>query len=146
MKLTIAVTAAIAFIFSEIVYAAPGKTESAFEHILEPRDNHCGSGVGSCGEGECCSESGYCGTSTEYCAGSQCQLDYSDSCDSQYVKIFDIKYRKLTRVNVELALREKALKASPEHMLVMFHMVGPNSITLLLIYKTPKFKTKLTSS
>lgn len=86
MKLTATTTAAIAFIFSEAVYAAPGKTDSAFRHILESRDNRCGPDVGSCGEGECCSESGYCGTSTDYCAGSQCQLDYSYSCDTQYVK------------------------------------------------------------
>ncbi|KAL6909232.1 carbohydrate esterase family 4 protein [Trichoderma evansii] len=83
MKLTAAATAVIAFTFSEIICAAPGKTDNALKHSLEPRDKHCGSGIGSCAEGECCSESGYCGTSTEYCAGSQCQLDYSDSCDSQ---------------------------------------------------------------
>ncbi|KAH8123362.1 carbohydrate esterase family 4 protein [Trichoderma asperelloides] len=82
MKLTAAVTAVIAFISSEAVHAAPGKSDSAFGHILESRDKHCGSGIGSCDEGECCSESGLCGTSTEYCAGSQCQLDYSDSCDT----------------------------------------------------------------
>ncbi|KAJ4860617.1 polysaccharide deacetylase domain-containing protein [Trichoderma breve] len=42
----------------------------------------CGPGLGSC-VGGCCSEFGHCGTTTQYCSGSQCQLDYSDSCDTQ---------------------------------------------------------------
>ncbi|KAG6012871.1 hypothetical protein E4U41_005216 [Claviceps citrina] len=41
----------------------------------------CGPGVGSCDE-SCCSEYGYCGTSVDYCGGSQCQLDYSHTCDT----------------------------------------------------------------
>jgi hypothetical protein len=86
MKLIIANTAVIAFIFSEAVYTAPGMTQSSFEKVLEPRDSRCGPDIGSCGKGECCSEAGYCGTSTDYCAGSQCQLDYSYACDTQYVK------------------------------------------------------------
>ncbi|KAL7904701.1 carbohydrate esterase family 4 protein [Trichoderma velutinum] len=42
----------------------------------------CGPGLGGC-DGGCCSEFGHCGTTTQYCSGSQCQLDYSDSCDTQ---------------------------------------------------------------
>ncbi|KAF6833304.1 polysaccharide deacetylase [Colletotrichum plurivorum] len=42
----------------------------------------CGPGVGSCPSGECCSEAGWCGTTAEYCGGSQCQLEFSDSCDT----------------------------------------------------------------
>ncbi|QYS98728.1 Carbohydrate esterase family 4 protein [Trichoderma simmonsii] len=42
----------------------------------------CGPGLGKC-VGGCCSEFGHCGTTTQYCSGSQCQLDYSDSCDTQ---------------------------------------------------------------
>lgn len=53
-------------------------------HVLlqERAGNECGEGIGSCDAGSCCSESGYCGTETDYCAGSSCQLDYSDSCDT----------------------------------------------------------------
>ncbi|KAH7170092.1 hypothetical protein EDB81DRAFT_837100 [Dactylonectria macrodidyma] len=51
--------------------------------MLEERaGSECGQGVGSCDPGSCCSGSGYCGTSSDYCAGSSCQLDYSDSCDT----------------------------------------------------------------
>ncbi|OAA53717.1 chitin deacetylase [Cordyceps fumosorosea ARSEF 2679] len=42
----------------------------------------CGAGVGSCAPGQCCSEGGWCGTSHAYCGGSQCQLEYCDSCDT----------------------------------------------------------------
>ncbi|PNH67393.1 hypothetical protein VD0001_g7828 [Verticillium dahliae] len=42
----------------------------------------CGPGVGSCPAGKCCSEAGWCGNSAAHCAGSTCQLDYSDSCDT----------------------------------------------------------------
>ncbi|KAF4774730.1 polysaccharide deacetylase [Colletotrichum scovillei] len=42
----------------------------------------CGPGIGSCDPGQCCSEAGWCGTTADYCGGSQCQLDYSDSCDT----------------------------------------------------------------
>ncbi|KAM0256113.1 hypothetical protein ACHAQJ_005200 [Trichoderma viride] len=83
MKLFIVTTLTVAVIIFETAAAAPGKTSNAVKHILELRDQHCGPGIGSCGEGECCSESGYCGTTKEYCSGSQCQLDYSDSCDTQ---------------------------------------------------------------
>ncbi|KAL7791552.1 carbohydrate esterase family 4 protein [Trichoderma ceciliae] len=84
MKLSGVVTVAIALTISKTVAAVPGKKDSnAVKHILELRDQRCGPDKGSCGEGECCSESGYCGTTKEYCSGSQCQLDYSDSCDTQ---------------------------------------------------------------
>ena len=42
----------------------------------------CGPGEGSCEMGSCCSEMGFCGTTAEYCSGSQCQLDYSHTCDT----------------------------------------------------------------
>ncbi|KAF9878056.1 polysaccharide deacetylase [Colletotrichum karsti] len=42
----------------------------------------CGPGIGSCAPGACCSDAGWCGTTEEYCGGSQCQLEYSDSCDT----------------------------------------------------------------
>ncbi|KAL7930305.1 carbohydrate-binding module family 18 [Trichoderma chlorosporum] len=45
-------------------------------------DGSCGPGLGSCEEG-CCSDSGRCGTTEQYCSGSQCQLEFSDSCDTQ---------------------------------------------------------------
>ncbi|KAF7556876.1 hypothetical protein G7Z17_g1166 [Cylindrodendrum hubeiense] len=50
--------------------------------LQERAGNECGEGIGSCNAGSCCSESGYCGTESDYCAGSGCQLDYSDSCDT----------------------------------------------------------------
>ncbi|KAM0452805.1 hypothetical protein ACHAO4_005224 [Trichoderma viride] len=83
MMLNVATTAVVAFIFSEAIYAAPERINSRFEYVLETRDKKCGPDAGSCGEGECCSEAGFCGTSANYCAGSQCQLDYSYSCDTQ---------------------------------------------------------------
>ncbi|RFU76664.1 polysaccharide deacetylase [Trichoderma arundinaceum] len=84
MKLFGVATVTIVLIFSEAAFAVPGKkTGDAVKHLLELRDRHCGPSIGSCGEGECCSESGYCGTTKQYCSGSQCQLDYSDSCDTQ---------------------------------------------------------------
>ncbi|KAL6804938.1 carbohydrate esterase family 4 protein [Trichoderma sp. SZMC 28013] len=52
--------------------AAPQATENSI----------CGPGLGGC-IGGCCSEFGHCGTTRAYCSGSQCQLDYSDSCDTQ---------------------------------------------------------------
>ncbi|KAK2001398.1 polysaccharide deacetylase [Colletotrichum falcatum] len=42
----------------------------------------CGPGIGSCASGQCCSEAGWCGTTADYCGGSQCQLEFSDSCDT----------------------------------------------------------------
>ncbi|KAL7943355.1 carbohydrate esterase family 4 protein [Trichoderma barbatum] len=54
------------------------------ENIATRRsDLRCGPGLGRCDEGECCSEFGFCGTTAQSCSGSQCQLDYSDSCDTQ---------------------------------------------------------------
>lgn len=84
--LNVASTAVIAFIFSEAIFAAPENIDSLTKYVLKPRDKKCGLDVGSCDEGECCSEAGFCGTSEQYCAGSQCQLDYSYACDTQYVK------------------------------------------------------------
>ncbi|KAH6718863.1 polysaccharide deacetylase [Leptodontidium sp. MPI-SDFR-AT-0119] len=44
----------------------------------------CGPVVGVCDPGWCCSESGWCGQTTDYCKGPQCQLMYSDSCDTYF--------------------------------------------------------------
>lgn len=88
MIVNVATTAVIAFTFFDAICAAPKEIDSLTLYVLEPRDKKCGPDVGSCDEGECCSEAGFCGTSTDYCAGSQCQLDYSDSCDTQYVKLW----------------------------------------------------------
>ncbi|GAB0134296.1 hypothetical protein EsDP_00002674 [Epichloe bromicola] len=41
----------------------------------------CGPGYGPCVD-SCCSEFGHCGTSADYCGGSQCQLEYSHTCDT----------------------------------------------------------------
>ncbi|PQK16025.1 hypothetical protein BB8028_0006g03470 [Beauveria bassiana] len=47
------------------------------------KGQQCGAGVGLfCAPGLCCSEGGWCGTSHAHCGGSQCQLDYCDSCDT----------------------------------------------------------------
>ncbi|KAL7959283.1 carbohydrate esterase family 4 protein [Trichoderma compactum] len=62
---------AIALMIAQIA-AAPQATENSI----------CGPGLGGC-IGGCCSEFGHCGTTRAYCSGSQCQLDYSDSCDTQ---------------------------------------------------------------
>lgn len=85
MKLFDAAIWAIALLISKAAAAVAGRNaNNAAGHLLQLRgDQHCGPGLGSCDEGECCSESGYCGTTKEYCSGSQCQLDYSDSCDTQ---------------------------------------------------------------
>ncbi|KAM5351096.1 hypothetical protein ACJ41O_003819 [Fusarium nematophilum] len=58
------------------------------DELLSPRHAplrkraECGPGIGSCDDGFCCSESGFCGTTSDFCAGSSCQLEYSDSCDT----------------------------------------------------------------
>lgn len=68
-----------------MVQAGPFLATLSSKHdLLQGRvaGNECGEGIGSCNSGSCCSESGYCGTSQDYCAGSSCQLDYSDSCDT----------------------------------------------------------------
>jgi hypothetical protein len=69
----------------QVFFASLGLA-AVVDHNL-PRASHlvraaCGQGIGSCPSGQCCSESGWCGTGNDYCAGSQCQLDYSDSCDT----------------------------------------------------------------
>ncbi|PVH91956.1 carbohydrate esterase family 4 protein [Periconia macrospinosa] len=42
----------------------------------------CGPGVGFCAPGDCCSHSGYCGRGFRHCESPNCQINYSDSCDS----------------------------------------------------------------
>lgn len=86
----------------------------------------CGQGIGSCPSGQCCSESGWCGTGNDYCAGSQCQLDYSDSCDTLYV------FRD-HRVQLQLSLtlgeilasdhQERPQKTFHGQKMEVFHMV-----------------------
>lgn len=68
-----------------MVQAGPFLATLSSKHdLLQGRaaGTECGEGYGSCNSGSCCSESGYCGTDKDYCAGSSCQLDYSDSCDT----------------------------------------------------------------
>ncbi|KAG5985016.1 hypothetical protein E4U55_002123 [Claviceps digitariae] len=61
------------------MHSATVSALSAADPIREA--SRCGAGLGSC-DSSCCSESGYCGTSPDYCGGSQCQLDYSHTCDT----------------------------------------------------------------
>ncbi|CZR54745.1 related to chitin binding protein [Phialocephala subalpina] len=49
-------------------------------HGLEKRQA-CGSGVGSCPTGQCCSSGGQCGTGPTFCNGPACQLAYGPACD-----------------------------------------------------------------
>lgn len=77
MKPTFAIFAAL----SDVVVAHASLPGLAGIRTLHKRQE-CGAGVGSCPPGRCCSEGGWCGTTHEYCGGSQCQLEYSDSCDT----------------------------------------------------------------
>ncbi|KAG5913584.1 hypothetical protein E4U53_004833 [Claviceps sorghi] len=61
------------------LHSASGSAHAAATPIRA--SSKCGPGLGSCDK-SCCSEYGYCGTSAEYCGGSQCQLDYSHTCDT----------------------------------------------------------------
>ena len=86
------VTMQLRLLFFASIVAASGLpnllVSLALETGQEPqlrKRAECGPGIGSCDSGFCCSESGYCGKTVEYCEGSQCQLDYSDSCDTLYV-------------------------------------------------------------
>ncbi|ORX95388.1 hypothetical protein K493DRAFT_260534, partial [Basidiobolus meristosporus CBS 931.73] len=47
-----------------------------------PEHGRCGSGLGSCAPGYCCSKWGYCGTSTIYCTVG-CQSSFGRCDDSQ---------------------------------------------------------------
>jgi len=52
----------------------------------EPTTNsnkRCGSGIGICNFGECCSRDGYCGRTDEYC-GNGCQHTFGD-CNEEYI-------------------------------------------------------------
>ncbi|KAJ4159426.1 uncharacterized protein LMH87_008328 [Akanthomyces muscarius] len=66
---------------SAVVVAHASLPSVAGINTLHKRQE-CGAGVGSCAPGLCCSEGGWCGKTREYCGGSQCQLEYSDSCDT----------------------------------------------------------------
>ncbi|EFQ36097.1 polysaccharide deacetylase [Colletotrichum graminicola M1.001] len=59
-----------------------GAVKAATIHIPLVKRAECGPGIGSCAPGQCCSEAGWCGTTADYCGGSQCQLEFSDSCDT----------------------------------------------------------------
>ncbi|QUC19088.1 uncharacterized protein UV8b_03329 [Ustilaginoidea virens] len=67
---------------AEAVAAAASHVPLAVTLVMFRRQSVCGPGEGSCDAGSCCSESGYCGSTVEYCGGSQCQLDYSHTCDT----------------------------------------------------------------
>ncbi|KAH8738235.1 hypothetical protein BGZ61DRAFT_526228 [Ilyonectria robusta] len=85
MKVVISPTLACVVLNAGAAFASPAMAGYLTpRHVLlqERAGNECGEGIGSCDAGSCCSESGYCGTETDYCAGSDCQLDYSDSCDT----------------------------------------------------------------
>jgi len=60
MKITSVLTIALPLLASSLVAA-----------------KNCGSGIGSCPEGQCCSQYGFCGTTSEYCENTLgCQKDY----------------------------------------------------------------------
>ncbi|KAK1984515.1 polysaccharide deacetylase [Colletotrichum cereale] len=59
-----------------------GAAMAATIHSPLVKRAECGPGIGSCAPGQCCSEAGWCGTTADFCGGSQCQLEYSDSCDT----------------------------------------------------------------
>ncbi|KAK6207644.1 polysaccharide deacetylase [Colletotrichum tabaci] len=59
-----------------------GAALAATIHAPLAKRAECGPGVGSCAPGQCCSEAGWCGTTADFCGGSQCQLAYSDACDT----------------------------------------------------------------
>ncbi|KAH7162176.1 hypothetical protein B0J13DRAFT_490770 [Dactylonectria estremocensis] len=85
MKTTISTTLTCIMLHVRAVLASPsmeGYLTSSHVLLQERAGNECGQGIGSCNPGSCCSGSGYCGTSRDHCAGSSCQLDYSDSCDT----------------------------------------------------------------
>lgn len=62
--------------------ALAGEELIAMRHATLQKRAECGPGIGSCNDGQCCSESGNCGTGSDFCGGSSCQLEYSDSCDT----------------------------------------------------------------
>lgn len=78
---TLSVPAFAAVSLGHVVGRSSGWAGERFA-ALEQRAPQCGPGIGSCGKGECCSDSGNCGTGEDFCQGSQCQLDYSDACDT----------------------------------------------------------------
>ncbi|KAI5465418.1 hypothetical protein BGZ63DRAFT_103798 [Mariannaea sp. PMI_226] len=87
MKSITSTTLACLALKAGIVQAGPNPALVAISpqrDLLQGRamGNECGTGIGSCNAGSCCSGSGYCGTGEDYCSGSDCQLDYSDSCDT----------------------------------------------------------------
>ncbi|KAK1597061.1 polysaccharide deacetylase [Colletotrichum navitas] len=59
-----------------------GAVKAATIHSPLVKRAECGPGIGSCAPGQCCSEAGWCGTTADYCGGSQCQIEFSDSCDT----------------------------------------------------------------
>jgi len=70
MRLATLLRGGLVALLSSVSFAAVLPDERA-PHQLEKRSN-CGPGIGSCGNGMCCSEWGFCGTTVEYC-GSGCQ-------------------------------------------------------------------------
>jgi hypothetical protein len=49
------------------------------ENLTISEDGRCGSGIGVCNKGECCSKYGWCGTSEKYCSIERgCQSEFGD--------------------------------------------------------------------
>ncbi|KPM43681.1 hypothetical protein AK830_g2910 [Neonectria ditissima] len=85
MKTTMSTTFACLLLNAGAALAGPAPAGFLTQRhaVLQGRaGTECGAGFGRCDPGSCCSESGYCGTTTDFCAGSGCQLEYSDSCDT----------------------------------------------------------------
>ncbi|QPH02642.1 hypothetical protein C2857_006856 [Epichloe festucae Fl1] len=71
------------FITSVLAVVVSLSVNSSAAELKTPVDGSsmCGPGYGSCPD-SCCSEFGRCGTSADYCGGSQCQLEYSHTCET----------------------------------------------------------------
>jgi len=58
------------------------------------RSDRCGTGIGSCPEGECCSKHGWCGTTTSYCSLSEgCQPGFGACIYGNTVDYIKVKNR-----------------------------------------------------
>jgi len=43
-------------------------------------DRQCGTGIGSCAAGQCCSQAGYCGTGNDFCYSPGCDYHFGPAC------------------------------------------------------------------
>ncbi|EXK77175.1 hypothetical protein FOQG_18110 [Fusarium oxysporum f. sp. raphani 54005] len=67
---------------AEVNFGASHDDESFKQPASLQKRATCGQGVGSCSNGQCCSESGNCGTTPAYCISPQCQMAFSaGNCD-----------------------------------------------------------------